>query len=85
MTFAERNRKFIEKMRALPESRKKIVLWTIVAILASVMGFFWVKNTINNFSKISESINVEMPEIDTSNIPQMPSLDILEVTTPSNK
>jgi len=52
MNFAERNRQFLAKMRALPENKKKIILWTIVAILALIMGFFWVRNVINNFSKI---------------------------------
>ncbi len=53
--------KLIEKLQNLPELYKKIVLWTIVAILGLAMGFFWFKSTIDKFSKI------ELPKID---IPQ---------------
>ncbi|OGZ70100.1 MAG: hypothetical protein A2904_00370 [Candidatus Staskawiczbacteria bacterium RIFCSPLOWO2_01_FULL_33_9] len=47
---------YIEKLRALPDKQKKIILWTIVIILALVMGFFWIRSAINSFSKIEESI-----------------------------
>jgi len=84
MNFAERNRKFIEKMQSLPENKKKIVLWTIVIVLAIIMGFFWIRSVLNSFSKINENMNIEIPIIDISDIPQMPSLDILETTAPTN-
>ena len=54
--FAERNRKFLDKLRNLPEQQKKIVLWTIVAVLAIIMGFFWVRGAIYNFSKIGGAV-----------------------------
>ncbi|MCX6720222.1 MAG: hypothetical protein NTW11_00165 [Candidatus Staskawiczbacteria bacterium] len=56
MNFADRNRKFLEKMRGLPEQKKKIVLWTIVAVLAVIMGIFWIRGAVTNFSKIGESV-----------------------------
>ena len=43
---------YLEKLRALSEQQKKIVLWTIVAIFAVIMGYFWVRETINSFQKI---------------------------------
>ena len=68
-------RPHIEKLQGLSDIKKKIILWTVVAVLAIVMGFFWVKGTIRTFSQISQSVkNVNMP-----------SLDILETTTPTNK
>ena len=58
MTFAERNRKFILKLQSLPEKKKKIILWTIVAILAVIMGFFWLRGAINSFSKIGSEFKI---------------------------
>jgi len=38
------------------------------------MGFFWIKNAANNFSKIGESIsNMELPQFDLSDMPQIVS------------
>ena len=38
-------RVYLEKLRALSDNQKKIILWIIVAILALVLGFWWVKMT----------------------------------------
>jgi len=55
---------WLSKLQALPEQKKKIILWTVVIILAVIMGFFWIRGAINNFSKIGESIqNIKIPEI----------------------
>lgn len=67
MTFAEKNRIFLKKLQDLPDRKKKIILWTVVAILAAVMGFFWVRSAIDNFSKMGESVkNIKMPEMSVS-------------------
>ena len=76
-------KEFIAKLQALPEHKKKIILWTVVAVLGIIMGFFWVRGAINSFSKIGQSVeSIEMPSFDTSNAPTMPSIDI---TTPTNE
>ena len=72
MTFAERNRKFIKKLRNLSDIKKQIILWTIVGILGLIMGYFWVTSTIKSFSEIGKSFN-------------SPLTSILQTTTPSNK
>jgi len=56
MNTAEKIRIFITKLQNLPEQKKKIILWTVVGILAVIMGFFWIRGAINNFSKIGESV-----------------------------
>ena len=95
MSFAEKNRIRIEKLQNLPENKKKIILWTIVAILAVIMGFFWVRGAINNFSIIGQSVQgIKLPKIDTSDMPkidlqkigeqiQQNQDSILNTTTPS--
>ena len=77
-------RPHIEKLQALPESKKKIILWSVVAVLAVIMGFFWVRGAINNFSKIGESIGeIKMPQINTSDMPSL-NLQGIEDQTKQN-
>ena len=73
-------KEFITKLQNLPEHKKKIVLWAVVGILAVVMGFFWVRGAMDKFSKFGQSPNpLNLPSIN------MPSLDLLQTTTPSNQ
>ena len=82
MTIIEKVGKFFTKLQSLPEGQKKIILWTIVTIVAAIMGYFWIKGATKTFSEFGKGIqSIEIPQLDTSN---MPSLDILETTTPSN-
>ena len=82
--ISERNRIFLGKLRNLSEIKKKVILWTIVAVLGIIMGFFWVNGAINSFQKIIKSAKlIDLPSIDVSS--NMPSLDILQTATPSNE
>ena len=56
MDTAEKIANFFVKLRSLPDSKKKIILWTIVVILGAVMGFFWVKGVVNSLPKIESSV-----------------------------
>jgi len=86
MDTAEKIRIFLTKLQNLPENKKKIILWTIVVILAAIMGFFWIRGAIDGFTKMAESArSIKFPTINTSNMPKIPSLDILQTTSPSNK
>ena len=88
---------YLEKLQNLPENKKKIILWTIVVILAVIMGFFWIRGAMDSLSKIGEGVqNIKIPEINTSDMPTIPSLDVLsrpsgippeagQTTAPSNK
>jgi hypothetical protein len=63
MSFAEKNRIFLEKLQNLPDNKKKIILWTIVIILAATMGFFWINETMNGLSKLSKSAkSINLPD-----------------------
>lgn len=79
-------RAYLERLRALPDQHKKIILWAIVVVLAVVMGFFWVRGAANNFSKIGESLqNIELPKVDLPDMPSLPDLSALENITPSDQ
>ena len=72
MSATEKIRNFIIKLQNLSENKKKIILWTIVIILAVVMGIFWVGNAKKSFVKIGKEIsNIEMPKINAPNAPAM--------------
>ena len=65
----------------MSEVKKKILLWTVVAIAAVVMGYFWVRETVDNFQKVTKSVSqVKVPDFN-----QTPSTDLLQTTTPSNE
>ncbi len=69
MDFAEKIKNFLTKLQNLPENKKKIVLWTIVSVLALIMGFFWIKGAMDGLSKMGQSIsNVQIPQINVPNI-----------------
>jgi len=76
-------REYLEKLRALPEVTKKIILWAIVAILAVVLGFFWVRSAMNNFSKMGESFGkIELPKVDLPAMPSVPDFSVLDKINP---
>lgn len=65
MNFKE----FINKLQNLPEKQKKIILWSIVAVLGLILGFIWFKMAIIRFAKIEESMKkIELPGIEIPNI-----------------
>jgi hypothetical protein len=41
------------KLQNLPDKKKKIILWTIVAIVAFVMLIFWVRVSAERISKFN--------------------------------
>ena len=74
---------FVEKLQNLPVHQKKIILFSIVVILGLIMGYFWFNSTVKRISAIGEAIkSTTLPSI---NFPEMPSLDLSGVTTPSNQ
>jgi len=67
--------------QAWPEKKKKIVLWTIVAVLGIAMGFFWIRGAAKNISKIGEGLGeIDIPQFNTANMP-----DINLNVTPSDQ
>jgi len=68
----------LEKLQNLSDNKKKIVLWTVVGVLAVIMGFFWVRGAVDSLSKIGDvAKSINLPSID---LPAMPSTDILKNT-----
>lgn len=55
---------YLQKLQTLPDKQKKIILWTIVAVLAIILGLFWLKSATERLSKIGENVSqIKLPEI----------------------
>lgn len=56
-------KEFLEKLRALPESQKKVIFFAVIIIAALIIGFFQIRATVKNVSKIQQSIGeIKFPE-----------------------
>lgn len=67
MDFYNKIRNFIVKLQNLSDKKKKIILFSIIAISAIILLFFNIKSTGNSISKIGESVKtIDFPTIDFS-------------------
>jgi hypothetical protein len=61
----EKGKIYLTKLQNLPEQHKKIIMWTIVAVLGLIMGIFWFRSTLNKIESLEpikfEGLNLEMP------------------------
>ena len=80
MDIFEKIRKTLEKLQSLSDIQKKMILWSVVAIFAAIMGYFWAIGTVKSFKTIGEGVSqIKLPDF------QMPPSDIIQTTTPSNE
>jgi hypothetical protein len=57
-------KKFIKKLQDLPEKKRKIILWAVIAVSAVALIPFWLLSAKNNLEEISKNIGkVKSPEI----------------------
>ena len=58
-------KEFIANLQSLPEEKKKIVFYITMSVVVLIVGFVGVIMTMNNISKMGDSINsVEIPSFD---------------------
>lgn len=50
--------KWYQKLRKLPERRKKAILWVTIIVIGIILLFFWAKTTAYRFHNLGQS-NVE--------------------------
>ncbi|GEM_PF-2319180 len=71
---------YLQKLQGLSDKQKKIVLWTIVAVLAIIMGFFWIRSVGDRLNKISENVGqIKLPQIET------PQTEIPNIVIPTDQ
>jgi len=69
MNITSKIKSFLEKLQNLPEHSKKIILWSVVAVFAVILGYFWIINAVSSFDKISKNVaQVKIPEIQVPNV-----------------
>ena len=65
--FKLKFKNYLERLRGLSDKNKKIVLWTIVAVLGIIMGLFWINGTMNSLSKLGSQVGeMKLPDIEMS-------------------
>ena len=75
-------RAYIEKLRGTSDKNKKIVLWTIVAVLGLVMGFFWIRGTMDSLSKLGNQVGeIKFPEIEMQQTDALDNLISGQIST----
>jgi hypothetical protein len=73
--IGEVTKNYIAKLQGMSDKNKKIVLWTIVAVLGLIMGIFWINGAINSLSKLGNQVGeMKLPDIE---MPQTEALDNL--------
>ncbi len=90
MGISTKIRGFIVKLQNLSEAKKIIIIFVVVAISALIMGFFWIKSTENNISRMGESLkSINLPKIDIPNIqtntPNVNQANVTPTPTPKNQ
>ena len=77
--------RFLEKIRSLPEKKRKIILWVVLIVLASILLFFWtssIPRRLNDFQagRFIEQLN--LPKIAIPQMPELPNLNNIETNAP---
>lgn len=65
--------RFLEKLRRLPEFQRKLILWTIVIVLALVLFILWVRNVrekLRNFPREELREQVQFPALPNVETPE---------------
>jgi len=71
--------KLLKRVQSLPEKKRKIILWGIVAVLATLLLFWWTNNFQKRLagfegSQFLEKLN--LPEVET---PELPTEELEEL------
>ncbi len=73
--------KFLEKIQNLPEKKRKIILWAILIVLASLMLFFWTSSIPRRLNDFRAGRFLEQLGFPKITMPQMPALPAAEIQT----
>ncbi len=70
--------KFLDNLRKLDDSKKKLIIWSVVIVLGIAFLILWLKVTTWRLSGISKDQlmngismpNIEMPEVEIPTLPE---------------
>lgn len=72
---------FLEKLRGLPQSQRKIILWSVVVVLALILFILWTKNVkkkLESFQGKEVRQQFQVPELPAIETPQVELPEISE-------
>jgi len=73
---------FLEKIRHLPETRKKIIFWSLIIIIGLGLFLLYFKNIQNNIKKL-KSVNfkeeLKMPDF-SEELKSLPKIEMPEIS-----
>lgn len=73
---------FLKKVQTLPESKKKIILWSVVIIIGLALFILWVKNAQEKF-KIFQGGGLNLPSL-REELKGMPKIEMPETSEDYN-
>lgn len=74
--------KFLQKIQGLPERTRKIILWSLVAVLAAGLLVWWVRKSRQRLAEFPGDQFIErlnLPKIEMPEIPEFPDLSQIEI------
>lgn len=75
---------FLKKIQNLPEAKRKLILWTIVVILALVLFVWWVQGvqkTLKSFRKEELRQHLQLPVLEEE-LKKLPKFEMPQFETP---
>lgn len=73
---------FLQKLQSLPESKRKLILWTVVILIGISLSIFYVKSIKQNLENLKvEEIKkqLKIPEFQEK-LKEMPKIEIPEIS-----
>ncbi len=74
--------KFLQKIQNLPERTRKIILWSLVAVLAAGLLVWWAQTSQQRLAEFPGGQFLEgldFPEIKMPDMPEFPDLSQIEI------
>lgn len=71
---------FLKKIQDLPESQRKLILWSVVIVLGSVLFILWAINVgekLQNFQRVDLKEQFQLPEFPKI---EMPAFELPEIS-----
>jgi hypothetical protein len=77
-------KKNLDKLRDLPEHHRRMVLFSVVGVVAVILGSLWVTELVRSVPKIVTGLSKDVPNISLPSLPTTPSSQQEATTTYQN-
>jgi len=73
---------FLRRIQSLPESRKKIILWSVIIVIGLALFILWIKNAQEKL-KIFQGRGLNLPSL-KEELKGMPKIEMPEISEDYN-